>query len=280
MKGGPCYAPTVDAVGVSHFRTFGYVLLRGVLDPRALGDELRESLRVGTRAPVDTSVARVQYVPMQSERTPESLRLLLRLEPLAQALLGGPVLPLRAKGMRYHGSTRWHADSTSTVASVGFAAYLEPLDSDSGALRVLPGTQHPALGAAVARHLAALGSCSDDACIEALPGVSLRTEPGDVIAFDEHLFHASRGGGRRHQWRVDYLRAPTAPAEEQAVRDYLAGIFPVGWDGGYDPDAFPSFGAAWLASGHPAVEALRTLGALDLAAGHEAFLRARWIAAS
>src|SRR5262249_35930230 len=75
--------------------------------------------------------------------------------PVATTLLGGPVLPTRAKGVLYGGDTPWHADSAFAVASVGFAAYLEPLRAETGALRVLPGSHRgdftealPAPGAA------------------------------------------------------------------------------------------------------------------------------------
>src|SRR5207253_3073850 len=71
-------------------------------------------------------------------------------EGAAAALFEAPAVALRAKGVRYHGSTSWHSDSSDAeVASIGFAAYLEPLDGGSGALRVVPGSHRPDYGAAV-----------------------------------------------------------------------------------------------------------------------------------
>jgi hypothetical protein len=209
---------------------------------------------------------------MMVAETPHSLALLDRLQGAAEALVGEPVIPVRAKGTRYFGSTGWHTDSTdAAVASVGFAAYLEPLGAGSGALRVVPGSHRPELGAAVARYL----DLAAPAAVDALPATALETEPGDVIAFDEHLYHASAGGGVRRQWRVDYLRDPRSPAEEAAVRAFLGRIFPPDWDGGYDVDRFPSFGPGWLGSGRAAVERLRKLGAYELASAQEGFTRAQ-----
>jgi ectoine hydroxylase-related dioxygenase (phytanoyl-CoA dioxygenase family) len=42
-----------------------------------------------------------------------------------------------------------HTESNSTLTSVGFLAYLEPVGAESGALRVLPGSHHPQLGGGI-----------------------------------------------------------------------------------------------------------------------------------
>src|SRR5262249_34191248 len=158
---------------------------------------------------------RVRYVPMMCARTPTSLSLLDRFETFAATLLDGPVVPLRAKGMRYTGDTAWHRDSESALPSVGFAAYLDPLRDETGALRVLPGSHHRQPGDQVAAWLA---TSDAPAAVDAVPGSPISTDPGDVIAFDEHLFHASAGGAARLQWRVDYLLAPRSPQDEAAAR--------------------------------------------------------------
>jgi ectoine hydroxylase-related dioxygenase (phytanoyl-CoA dioxygenase family) len=59
---------------------------------------------------------------------------------------------------------------------------------------------------------------------KAVPAHVVETEPGDVIVLDEHLFHASAGGGTRHQWRVDYVRAPEGVEATRRVRAYFARI--------------------------------------------------------
>jgi hypothetical protein len=230
------------------FRTSGFVVLHGAFEAGALRGEL--DLALGGVAPVTTSQARVEYVPMMCARTPVSLSLLDRFEALAESLLGRPVLPLRAKGMRYHGDTNWHRDSELALPSVGVAAYLDPLEEESGALRVVP-ESHRRRDAGFER-----------ACV-------LATQPGDVLVFDEHLLHSSRGGGVRRQWRVDYFADPRTPAEEGLARELLSRVFPSDWRGGYDAERFPSYGSDWLSSGRRAVERLRQLGAYDLASAQE-----------
>lgn len=262
-------ATLVDA---SHFRTFGFVVLRRFFEPRALAAEIDRVLASGlVSAPVASGgdEMRFQYVPMMTAETPVSLALLDRAEAVAVSLLGGPVLPTRAKGVRYGGNTPWHADSASPVASTGFAAYLEPLGAESGALRVLPGSHRPELTEALRAHGAAGMAAT------ALPAHVLVTEPGDLIVFDEHLFHASSGGGARRQWRADYLRDPIGAEAEAHARSYFASIYPPDWDGGHDVDRYPSHGPDWQRSGRPSVARLAELGVYALAERQEAFARSR-----
>jgi hypothetical protein len=259
-----------SALDLLHFRAFGFVILRDAVDPSTLGIELDHAVGANRTTPLETGVARAQYAPMMAKTTPYSLSLLDRFQDTATTLLGARAVPLRAKGVRYFGSTSWHADSLDpAVASVGFAAYLEPLGPGTGALRVVPASHRAEVRADVLRYAAARA----EAAADSVPAVALATQPGDVIVFDEHLVHASAGGTVRRQWRVDYFRDPTAPAEEAAVRAYIARVFPPDWDGGYDVERFPSYGPAWLESSRPAVARLRELGAYELASAQERFHR-------
>ena len=229
----------------AEFERDGFVTLPRALDAGPLKAELINALELGTRRAMATGVARVQYVPMMHPRsTPVSLALLHHFQALAAEALGGSVLPVRAKGMRYFGDTSWHVDSSRPVASVGFLAYLEPLTAGQGALRVRPGSHR--------------GMPSAEVAIE--------TQPGEVIVFDEHLQHASSGGGQRHQWRVDFVREPRSAQEEEEVRAYFAAIFPADWDGGVDVEAFPSYPSGWAPAGHRGAARLGELGVYALAA--------------
>lgn len=262
----------MEPLDVAYFRTFGFVVLRRFFDPDPLAAEIDRALHLGVVPSSDPSAGgpiRFRYVPMMTAETPASLSLLDRLEPVAAALLGGPVLPTRAKGVRYSGDTPWHVDSTSPAASVGFAAYLEPLGAADGALRVLPGSHRAQLGDAI-RELGAGGMARVD-----LPAHAVTTEPGDMIAFDEHIFHASFGGGTRRQWRLDYLLDPADAESETHVRSYFASIYPPDWDGGHDVDRFPSYDVDWRRSARPSAARLGALGVYDLAARQEAFARSR-----
>ncbi|PYT04207.1 MAG: hypothetical protein DMF60_15990 [Acidobacteria bacterium] len=262
-----------DVVDVSFFRTFGFFVLRHFFDPGPLAAEhdraLQEEFADSSGASHYEGV-HFQYVPMMTSRTPHSLSLLDRTAVVAAVVLGATVLPTRAKGVRCLGSTPWHVDSAFAIASIGCAAYLEPLNAETGALRVLPGSHRPALGDEI-RALGGIGMSAP-----ALPSHVIATEPGDMILFDEHLFHASFGGGTRRQWRVDYITDPVGAEAERDTKVYFSSIYVPDWDGGYNVDAHPSYGSDWQASGRPVVARLEALGVYELAARHEEVTRAKW----
>jgi hypothetical protein len=251
----------VDDDRVAWFREQGFCVLRGAFEPEPLAGEIGRALEDAFRrdAPLNSGSGGIRFhaVPMMSEHTPLSMALADALAEPAAALLGRAVLPGRAKGTSYHGETDWHRDSDLDIPSVGFVTYLEPVQRDRGALRVVPGSHRSP-------------EVDHDA-----DTVALETEPGDVIAFDEHLRHGSAGGEHRHQWRVDFIADPVDDRERELVRASFAHIFDVDWDGGYDADRAPSYGVYWQHT-HPAWAArLQELGVIEMAQAHEAAMRAR-----
>ena len=211
---------------------------------------------------------RFQYVPMMTAETPVSLSLLDRAETVAAAVFGGPVIPTRAKGTRYHGETPWHTDSDLPLRSVGFLAYLEPVGCRKrGAPRDSRFTSPAVQGRNPRDWRDGLRDLS-------LPAHVVATEPGDMVLLDERVLHASFGGGIRRQWRVDYLGVPADP-EVSLTKSYFASVYTPDWDGGYDVDRYPSYGPDWRRSSRTAVARLEALGVYELATAQEAFMRSR-----
>lgn len=265
----------VSAADAAFFDVFGFVVVKDAVDAAALRAEIDDVVAGGAAddggdAGVDTGVARVVYAPLMTRRTPVSLALVDALAPLAEALLGGPVLPVRAKGMRYRGDTTWHRDADGALSSLGCAAYLDVLTPETGALRLLPGSH----SGGYADDVALLLEGRPRLAAGALPGTCPALLPGDLLVFDEHLFHASAGGGTRLQWRVDYVRRDDDGGDDAGVRALFGQIFDPAFDGGYDVDRAPSYDAAFRA-GSPFAPALRALGVFDLADAHEDAMRAR-----
>lgn len=259
-----------------HFRAFGFTVLRGAIDSVALRLEVERTLTETRARSHSTPLTTFQFAPMMTARTPCSLALVDELEATATRLLGGVVVPIRAKGVRYSGTTRWHRDSTRRLRSVGFIAYLDPLTAATGALRVLPASHRADAAEDVESVVdAAANAPSDHLVAEQV----LATSPGDLIVMDEHLCHASQGGRERLQWRVDYVRVPESDAEREDLRAMVASIFASDWDGGYDPDLAPTYDSAWLSSQRPSVARLAALGVYEMARAQEVAMRARRSAA-
>jgi hypothetical protein len=253
---------------VQHFEAFGFALLPHFADVAALSAEhdgcMRDAFADPSHMNAGAAGNRFRYVPTMCELTPHSLALVRQLAPVASALLKAPVLPSRAKATTYRGSTKWHRDADATLKSVGFIFYLEPLNAESGALRVLPGSHWGDYGATLQPFTAGA---------QIVPGVAIPTTPGDVIALDERLFHASSGGDERRQWRVDFVA--DLPGTDQALRDYFARQYTPGWDGGYDVDRYPSYGDHFRTLDARWSERLDQLGAYRAAAEEEAHCRAK-----
>jgi hypothetical protein len=251
----------------THFEAFGFALLQRFADVAALSAEFDACMTDAFVDPDHMNAGaagnQFRYVPTMCERTPHSLALLRQLAPVASELLRAPVLPSRAKATSYHGSTKWHRDSDSSLKTVGFIFYLEPVDAENGALRVLPGSHH-------AEYAVAVDAYTTNA--ENVPGVAIPTLPGDAIALNERLFHASQGGAERRQWRVDFVA--DLPGSDQALRDYFARQYTPGWDGGYDVDRYPSYGKYWRTLDAHWSERLEELGAYKAAEAEEARCRA------
>ena len=102
--------------------------------------------------------------------------------------------------------------------------------------------------------------------------VALETQPGDIVAFDEHLTHGSVGGGDRRQWRVDFIADPCNDREEELVRRSFAQVFDIGWDGGYDALRYPSYGEFWQQAHPEWARRLDRLGVIELARAQEAVM--------
>jgi len=105
------------------------------------------------------------------------------------------------------------------------AFYLDPVDRDTGALRVIPGS-HRLDGDRFARELEEHAlECANAWGVEGrdVPALSLDSRPGDVAVMDQRLKHAAFGGGdRRRMFTID-LTQRFAEADIGVLRDFIGG---------------------------------------------------------
>lgn len=203
---------------LSHFNTFGYLVLKELFSKEEmhtirqefdfmLEEQYGQDAYDGTKR---------HWTMMLDEDTPFFASLLedRRFLNIARQLYGDDVLGIGTDANRYTGNTGWHRD-TSTVDQYGvkFAFYLQPVDAQSGALRVIPGMHRLPNDEAFA---AGVRSVS----LEEVPCTALPATPGDVVAFDLRLWHASFGGSQdRQMCTVVYYANPKTPAEIEALRN-------------------------------------------------------------
>lgn len=215
------------------FDTFGYVYLPGLLidDVAWISSEFDEVWARRSDVRHD-GLRRTIYPGSFLNASPTLARLIEHrlLSSLCEELLGHGYAYYGGDGNFYAGDTNWHSDvfdipdglEGKTIARhLKLAFYLDPLTPDTGALRVIPGSHHA--GDRFATSLQSqLGDTGEHLGVApaAIPAVALSTSPGDVVAFDHRIKHASFGGGpARRMFAMNFFaRCETGRQRELTAR--------------------------------------------------------------
>jgi hypothetical protein len=258
---------------IDFYRTFGFVVLPELIEPETVAALSEEFDRVLPEAFGDSWPERHDdgisghYLPAMGPRTPVSRELAERLLGAGEALLGAAALPWDVQEILLFDQAALHDDFGIPAVGVKLGAYLEPLRAETGALRLVPGSQHAEFWVRLRRWLRDNPVEDPQALrrqVDSIPCFVAETEPGDVIAFDVHTFHASVYGRDRRQWTVTYLKDPQTKEERAAFDEVVAdearwATEPVGYDRALYP-LLPSDDA-------PYVVRLRELGVFACCAG-------------
>ena len=264
---------------IAHFRAFGYVVRRALLDPAEaarLKGEVASSIAdafggVGTDDDPDgTGGIRGDYLPLSVSRTPLSQALIAddpRLFQGSAELMGRSAVPTIPIATCFTSNAGWHIDDGRGLGGVKFIAYLEPRAAETGALRVLPGSHVPEYRSRIDEY-SRCDPANQGFDGWTFPGVVLPTEPGDVIAFDRQLYHSSEGGHDRLAWTIEYRPWPGLGDRDlmALVRDSILDAVDQDHQR-YDRDQWPTWrewvaGARGIPSREVAVQRLRLLGVL------------------
>lgn len=230
-----------------HFQTFGFVVLRQLFTPEEQAiiekEFVGELEYVYRDQPFDGT--RRFWVPMAGQRTPFYTNLLEdpRLAGVAAQVYGEDVLGIATDSNRYVGNTGWHPDTASIHQfGVKFAFYLQSVGPESGALRVIPGSHRDPLHSDLRENMKTLNLAIPD-----VPGYVCTSEPGDVVAFDLRLWHASYGGSNdRWMSTCVYYNNPKTPEQEESTRNIGQWNKKVGAQFGRPND--PWLNADWIAN--------------------------------
>jgi hypothetical protein len=263
---------------ILHFRTFGFVTLRGLLsedEAVTLRHEVTDALtdafgQLGTE-PNDLGGISGDYLPLAVSRAPLSLALIAddpRTFLSSAELLGRPTVPSVGIATCFTGDSTWHTRQGPAIGGVTFWADLEPRTEQTGALRLIPGSHLPEFERQICEYRAAEPAMSGFEHWD-WPHVVVETEPGDVVAFHAHLMNCAQGGAPRLSWTIDYLPWPGLGHRDQmtVVRDLVLDATEFDHED-YDRDRWPVWrewmaGAAAIPSRAVASERLELLGVLD-----------------
>lgn len=223
-----------------HFELFGFLALPEFFDAeeiRTIESEYERALAVVEplyAAPIGVR-GQINWSSMRQE-TP-FLASALEFEPLVEAaedLLGEDAVGVMTNGNNFSGRlTEWHADTSAPdFRSAKFVAYLQPLDGESGALRVLPGSHrdpwHGEVAAIAPREGARTSGNPEDEDsgvgleVSEVPSVVCESRPGDVFVFDLRTWHASWGGKpNRKMCSFTYFQAPHDDASRAGMQQIV-----------------------------------------------------------
>ncbi len=209
---------------IRFFETFGYIALPGLM-AEEIGwiTEEFENIFAHSERPHD-GTQRSCIVPFIDQRA--RLCTLIdhpAIHGLIASLLGDDFNYLGGDGNFYTGDTRWHSDGHHVVGKyLKVAFYLDPLTAHTGSLRVIPGTHivdYRDWSARQAREAEVLWGISQ----EQVPHVALETQPGDIVAFNHNLMHASFGGSAyRRMFTINCCAHCTTAAEIQDLEAFVA----------------------------------------------------------
>ena len=262
---------------ILHFRTFGFLALRGLLsqaEVATLRDEVTGALtdafgKLGTE-PNDLGGISGDYLPLAVNRAPLSLALIAddrRTFGISAELLSSPTVPSIGTATCFTGDSSWHTRLGPDIAGVTFWVDFDRRTADTGALRFIPGSHLPEFERALWAYMKAEPASQGYEHWD-WPHVVVETEPGDMVAFHAHMMTCNQGGTPRLSWTIEYLPWPGIADRDRLdlVRRFVAGD--VAYDHeDYDRDRWPVWrdwaaGARQNPSRGVAVERLRLLGVL------------------
>ncbi|MCX5662161.1 MAG: phytanoyl-CoA dioxygenase family protein [Planctomycetota bacterium] len=147
-----------------------------------------------------------------------------RIDGICTDLLGEDYNYLVSDGNYYVGNTGWHSDSywQKRGLHIKLAFYLDPVDENSGCLRVIPGSHR--IGEGYAEQVNAESRNPGEnwgVAGEEVPCMPLRSKPGDVLLFNHDLKHASfHGAANRRMFTINFCQR-YQEAELPQLRDYI-----------------------------------------------------------
>lgn len=237
---------------VAHFNTFGFIVLPHLLSSTEVSEiqEEFDEVMLEERQGESFRGVKRQAVMAFAELRPKLLSLIddnRIYEPIEQ-LLGPDFLWWGSDGNLYVGDTAWHPDATNPElghSRIKVAMYLDNVTKDTGCIRFIPGSHriplhtdlHPLRMWRTIQVIAEgrTGEASLKPFLDQgldpnkpvfgidqadLPGYSIESNPGDVIMFEQHIFHGSWGGhtGRR-MFTLNYFANPTTEDQIAVIKD-------------------------------------------------------------
>ncbi|MDD9987860.1 MAG: phytanoyl-CoA dioxygenase family protein [Spirochaetaceae bacterium] len=237
---------TLSDEQVAFFHEFGFLIFRQLLG----ADEVETIAREAAVAIEETYQGRDggnrgRWAPLQRPSTPFSASLLEdpRFYGMATELFDDSLIGLMSDMLVWLGDTGWHRDQdVPGNTGLKFLYYFDPLTTETGCLRVVPGShleldrnevgdvEPVRLTSGQDHYMQVVSELAGPRHAEVppdqalLPPVAVETIPGDVIVFALPLLHASFGGAPNRRIGSSIYWAPPGTPELAEARCREAGI--------------------------------------------------------
>ena len=215
---------------IAHYDTFGFLVLRGVFSAAEVSSIQRDFDEVWNESAGGQpwSGDRVETHQPFIERRATLTRLAEddRIYGAVEQLLGPNIVWGGSAAARYVGDSGWHADDfdglMETYPVIKVVTYLEPVDKDTGCLRIIPGSHHRSFN----QDLRPLDQQHSDPSLMPFsvlghdtPGFPMETHPADLIIFDARAYHGAFGGGPgRSNMQLLYFPEPAGDEDAGTLR--------------------------------------------------------------
>ena len=208
---------------LEHFRTFGFVVMRQCFSSdeterfSRMFDEMLAEDRQGE--PFAGKERQMVFGFIEKRAALRKLAEDDRIYEAIEQYLGSGFTWIGSAGNLYVDDTGWHPDGSDlSYLRIKVAFYLDPVTKDTGCLRVIPGSHQlplhdnlkPLADQRADPSLAPFSLSPRD-----VPCFPLESEPGDVVFFDQNLWHASFGG--RAGRRMFTLNFGAKPTEDEHI---------------------------------------------------------------
>lgn len=208
-----------------HFETFGFIVWRSAFSPNEIAaiTQRYEEVLAEDRRGQDFAGDKRQAVTGFLERRPDLTSLLEddRIYGSIEQLLGPDFVWIGSDGNLYVGDTRWHPDNQHAYRRIKVAFYLDTVTKDTGCLRVIPGSHQPTLHDRLKEQWPVEDAAESPYGVAGseIPSFPLESNPGDVVFFNQSLWHAAYGGrvGRR-MFTLNFGAKPRAEMDYDVLR--------------------------------------------------------------
>ena len=220
---------------IHQFHTFGFLVLKNMLtedELKIVNEEFEKGLAKKNKSELFAG-ARVQLNWSNLEsHSPFTASLLedKRIYRVAQQLFGEDVIGKNSQANHYAGNrSPWHPDVGPNIHGCKFVFYLSPVDAETGALRVIPGSHRPEFSDMIRKVRLKdndPGPLEDPGlAVNEVPFCSCDSQPGDAVIFNYLLWHASwHGSDNRRMVSLQYYNNPKTPEEIEAMAAIASGF--------------------------------------------------------